>query len=140
MRLMLLIALPFAGLADDVALLDAIAAVESGNSRLAVGDGGRALGAWQMHSPAWADANAYRKSKGLPELSRSDWRSSDVQTRIAEAFLLVVKARLLAAGVGSPTPGQIALCWNQGCAGAIRNGLRATNYSNRVSNLVATRR
>jgi hypothetical protein len=37
-------------------LLDAIAMVESSGNHAAVGDGGRARGAWQMHSAAWDDA------------------------------------------------------------------------------------
>ena len=41
---------------DDASLLDAIRQVESGGNVRAVGDGGRARGAYQIHREYWADA------------------------------------------------------------------------------------
>lgn len=40
-------------------LLDAIAQVETGNDRRAVGDGGRAIGAYQIHRAYWEDGTRF---------------------------------------------------------------------------------
>ena len=40
-------------------LLDAIASVESNRDSRAVGDGGRALGAYQLHKPYWQDGTKF---------------------------------------------------------------------------------
>jgi hypothetical protein len=116
-------------------ILRAIAIVESGEDPRAIGDSGKALGAWQMHPKAWEDANAFRKAQGLPALSRAKWMSPGVQEDMAKAFLSVIQTRLARAGVVRPTPGQIALCWNMGFAGAKARGFRPTAYSTRVARL-----
>lgn len=116
-------------------ILEAIRLVESGGDPSAVGDSGKALGAWQMHPKAWQDANDFRAARGLPRLSRSSWRSPRVQEAMAKAFLSLIQTRLSRAGVVRPTPGQIALCWNMGFAGAKSRGFRPTAYSTRVARL-----
>jgi hypothetical protein len=116
-------------------ILRAIAIVESGEDHHAVGDSGRALGAWQMHPAAWQDANDFRAAQGLPRLARSSWRSPRVQEAMAKAFLCLIQTRLARVGVVRPTPGQIALCWNMGFAGAKARGFRPTAYSIRVARL-----
>jgi len=40
-------------------LLDAIAQVETGNDRCAVGDGGRAIGPYQIHRAYWEDGTRF---------------------------------------------------------------------------------
>jgi len=116
-------------------ILRAIALVESGGSRHAVGDGGRAVGAWQMHREAWQDANTFRRAQGLPEIPRSRWREGWVQEAMAKAFYSLIQARLARAGVVRPTASHMALCWNMGFAGAKARGFRPTDYSTRVARL-----
>jgi len=123
---------------DSARILRAIALVESGADLRAVGDGGLALGAWQIHAQAWEDANAFREAMGLPKLSRSRWREAGVQEGVAKALFSVLAARLQRVGVRSPTPGQIALCWNCGFAGAQARGFRLNPYARRVEGLVKT--
>lgn len=48
----------------DERLLDAIMQVESGGDPAAVGDGGRAIGAYQIHRGYWQDAVEFDKSIG----------------------------------------------------------------------------
>lgn len=141
MKLLTLIAIAAAPLLAEQSapkVLRAISIVESGEDPLAVGDSGRALGAWQMHPEAWKDANDFRAAQGLPRLPRSKWKDPGVQEGVAKAFLCLVQARLARAGVVRPTPGQIALCWNLGFAGAKARNFRPTAYSTRVDRLAKT--
>jgi hypothetical protein len=138
MKLRLLILLASAPLlagTDPARILKAISLVESGANLLAVGDSGKALGAWQIHPAAWEDANTYRRSQGLPALPRARWREVEVQEGVAKAFLSVIQTRLARAGVSSPTPAQIALCWNVGFTGARSRGFRPNSYANRVARI-----
>ena len=138
MKLSILFAIAAAPLLAETGapkILRAIAIVESGEDPHAVGDSGRALGAWQMHPEAWQGANTFRKAQGLPALSRAKWRHPGVQEAMAKAFLSLIQTRLAGAGVVRPTPSQIALCWNMGFAGAKARGFRPTAYSTRVARL-----
>lgn len=116
-------------------VLEAIAQVESRGDPTAVGDGGRAVGAYQMHPAAWRDANAYRVAQGSPAYPRNRWREPRVQDGVAKAFLAVLEARLGRDGYQHPTPGLLALCWHRGYAGAKARGFRLDDYSRRVETL-----
>lgn len=102
----------------DSRILEAIAAVESGNDRRATGDGSRAVGRFQMHPEAWADANLRLKAEGRTQYPRSQWRNPVAQDMIAAAYLRILRDRLAAQGIPSPSPAQLALCWNLGFSGA----------------------
>lgn len=128
----LLLALPVKLSADDGKLLKAIRLAESNGDPGAVGDSGAALGAYQMHEGAWADANRLLASRGEPTHPRPMWRSPGVQEAIARAYLEVIRRQLRARGVANPTPAQLALCWNCGTAGALNRGLRPSRYTQRV--------
>lgn len=116
----------------DAKLLNAIGMVESGMNHRAVGDGGRALGAYQMHPEAWHDANNFLAAKGMATWPRSAWRDARVQRIMADAYLSVIRKRLRGMGYLNPTPAQLALCWNFGPGGARREGFRITPYAQRV--------
>jgi len=73
-------------------LLDAIAAVESRNDPGAAGDGGRALGPYQIHRAYWADAARFL---GV------DWSYTDAQDPVKARE--VVRAYLLHYGRGCST-------------------------------------
>jgi hypothetical protein len=118
--------------ASDEGLLMAIGIAESRMDHLAVGDGGRALGAYQMHPEAWEDANAHLKAQGKLTHPRAAWRDSHVQKRMASAYLEVIRTRLRAYGIRNPSPGVLALCWNRGPAGAKSRGFVLTDYAKRV--------
>lgn len=127
---------------SDLKVLQAIGAVE-GSDRLARGDGGKALGLYQMHPEAWADGNAQLSREGRPTYARSAWRSPTAQDMVASAYLRALRSRLLSRGIPSPSPECLALCWNLGFAGAESIGFRLSNapplradYARRVGNLV----
>jgi hypothetical protein len=126
---------------SDLKVLAAIGAVE-GSDRLARGDGGKALGLYQMHPEAWADGNAQLAREGRPTYARSAWRSTTAQDMVASAYLRALRSRLLARGIPSPSPECLALCWNLGFTGAASIGFRLSNapparadYARRVGNL-----
>lgn len=125
----------------DSRLLYAIGQVEGGE-RLQTGDGGRALGLYQMHPEAWADGNAQLAREGRPTFARSAWRSPVVQDMVALAYLRALRSRLQRRGIANPSPECLALCWNLGFTGAANIGFRLANaseqrasYAIRVGNL-----
>lgn len=100
--------------AEDAALLAAVAQVESAGNPLAQGDGGRALGAFQVHAAAWMDANAWRARHGAPPIPREAWQDPGGQRAIAFAYLAVCRERLQRAGIAKPTVGQTYLAFTMG--------------------------
>ena len=127
---------------DDRRLLEAIGQVESGMRRLARGDGGAGLGCYQLHPKAWADGNAQLTREGRPTYARSQWRNQTAQDMVAAALLRALRGRLSTKGIPSPTPEQMALCWNLGFTGAEAIGFAVdrapavrADYAVRVGNL-----
>ncbi len=127
---------------SDARILDAIGQVEGGE-RLQRGDGGAALGLYQMHPSAWADGNAQLNREGRPTFPRYQWRSPLAQDMVALAYLRALRGRLTARGIPNPSPECLALCWNLGFTGAASIGFRLSNapparasYAVRVGNLV----
>lgn len=96
------------------AVIPAVGLVESGMDHRAVGDSGRALGAWQVWSCAWDTANAWRASHRLPPISRWKWRDPAAQKDIAYALLSWHRDRLVANGVLRPTVQQLYLSYAMG--------------------------
>jgi len=106
---------------SDSRLLAALADVETGshpNPRLAVGDGGSALGRYQVHRAAWSEGNDQLAREGRRTYPRQGWRDATAQDMVASAFLRVIRGRLTAQGIPNPTPAQVALVWTMGYAGA----------------------
>jgi hypothetical protein len=125
---------------DDVAIANAIAQVETGEDYTAIGDRGKAVGAYQMHRSAWVDGCTQLMREGKPAYSYNDWKNPEVQDTVALALLRSLRGRLMSKGIKDPTPEQIALCWNMGFTAASRIGFdhrRAkSDYAERVGNLV----
>lgn len=99
--------------AAELRFLQAVALVESGGNKNAIGDRGASRGAFQMGRPAWIDAQAWRKSAGLRAWAWSDWQNPDAQREMADAFLKVCAARLEGAGV-KVDPVNLYLCYAMG--------------------------
>ena len=87
-------------LAAAAPLLDRIARVESGNRHHAIGDGGRARGAWQMHKSAWDDTSARRRAAGLPTFPfASGSRDPATARAYAQNHLELLRTSLIRAGL-----------------------------------------
>lgn len=97
-------------------VMPAVAAVESGHDYRAIGDGGRAMGAWQVWSVAWDTANDWRSKRGLPTIPRWKWRDPAAQRDIGYALLSWHHERLVANGVPRPTIQQLYLSFAMGHA------------------------
>lgn len=108
-------------------LTNAIGAVESGMDYAAVGDGGKALGAWQIHVPAWITANHWREKQGMPKVPRKDWRVPENQRAIAFAYVSWCRERIMEDGIIAPTPEQIYLAYSMGYAAAKAAGHTLVN-------------
>lgn len=90
------------------ALLSAIAIVESGNNPKAIGDRGRAVGAYQIHPEVVIDFNMATRSHHLPADMFNPRLSRDVATWYLRHYGEAAKAT---------TPEQLARIWNGGPKG-----------------------
>ena len=95
-------------------LVEAVGQVESGMDHYAVGDGGSALGAWQMHPGAWVDGNRQLKKEGQKMYPRGDYAKPKASRAVASAYLRLCGARLREAGLKNPSPQQYYLCFAMG--------------------------
>jgi len=120
--------------ASDAAFLEAIAQVESGQNRKAIGKAGE-RGMYQVGKAAWNDANALLESEKNFHYQWSQWRDATAQDMIAAAHLRILRARFKADGYSTPTPEQLALAWNRGYEGAKSWNFAPNDYAIRVSNL-----
>jgi hypothetical protein len=97
---------------DD--FLAAVSQIESSGGRRTVGDGGKAHGAWQMHSAAWSDTSAYRKRKGLPVWSFRFAHDPVVAPMYARDFLEMLESQLCDALHRTPSPEMVYAAYNVG--------------------------
>lgn len=95
-------------------LVEAVGQVESGMDHYAVGDGGAAVGAWQMHPLAWIDGNRQLKKEGQKMHPRGDYMNPKASRAVASAYLRLCGARLREAKITNPSPQQYYLCFAMG--------------------------
>jgi len=123
-----------AAAASDATFLEAIAQVESGQNRKAVGKAGE-RGMYQVGKPAWDDANERLQREGHYHFQWSKWRDATAQDMIAAAHLRILRQRFKAIGFDTPTPEQLAVAWNRGFEGARSYNFAPNDYAIRVANL-----
>lgn len=90
----------------NAALLAALLAVESGGNDLAVGDGGRARGALQIHAAVVADVNRHHGTR----YTHADMHDRAKAVRVASLYI--------ATYAPNATPEVQARVWNGGPRGA----------------------
>jgi hypothetical protein len=114
-------------------VVTAVGMAESRMDHSAVGDGGRAITAWQIWPSAWSDANTFRAKHGQAAIPRnSDTKSA---RELARWLLAMHMERLRQAGLTRPTPQQVYLCYTMGFEGARQIGFdpsRAPAYKRRA--------
>ena len=118
----------------DAAFLEAVAAVESGHNRKAIGKAGE-RGQYQVGKAAWDDANERLKREGHYHFQFSKWRNPTAQDMIAAAHLRTIRDNFKRIGKPDPTPEQLALVWNVGWSGAVSRRFAPNDYAERVGNL-----
>jgi hypothetical protein len=119
---------------SDAAFLSAVAEVESGHNRKAIGKAGE-RGMYQVGKEAWDDASARLKAEGHYFFPWSKWRDATAQDMVAASHLRWIRANFHRLGMTDPTPEQLALVWNVGWTAAQAQGFRANGYAFRVANL-----
>lgn len=92
----------------NAALLAALLAVESGGNDLAIGDGGRARGALQIHAAVVADVNRIHKTR----YTHRDMHDRAKAVRVCELYL-----QIYAPGASAEVQ---ARTWNGGPKGATK--------------------
>jgi len=120
--------------ASDAAFLEAVAQVESGQNRKAVGKAGE-RGMYQVNKAAWDDASARLKAEGHYAFPWSKWRDATAQDMVAASHLRWIRANFHRLGMTDPTPEQLALVWNVGWTGAVSRMFMPNEYAKRVANL-----
>jgi len=123
-----------AAAASDAALLEAIAHVESGMNRKAIGKDGE-RGMYQVGHAAWKDAEDRLKAEGHYRFPWSKWRDATAQDMIAASHLRWIRSNFYRIGMTDPTPEQFAVVWNLGWTAARARAFRANDYALRVGNL-----
>ena len=118
----------------DAAFLEAVAEVESGHNRKAIGKAGE-RGQYQVGKAAWDDASARLKAEGHYAFPWSKWRDATAQDMIAAAHLRTIRDHFKRIGKPDPTPEQLALVWNVGWSGAVSRRFAPNDYAERVANL-----
>ena len=118
----------------DAAFLSAVAEVESGHNRKAIGKAGE-RGMYQVGKEAWDDASARLKAEGHYRFPWSKWRDATAQDMIAAAHLRWIRSNFHRIGMTNPTPEQMALVWNVGWTAARERAFRPNDYAFRVANL-----
>lgn len=118
----------------DGDLLEAIATVESGKNRKAVGKDGE-RGMYQVGKAAWTDANDRLVREGHYHFQWSRWRDATAQDMIAAAHLRIIRENFRRVGITAPTAEQVALVWNVGWSAAVSRSFAPNDYAHRVANL-----
>lgn len=107
--------------------VDAVARTESNFKHEAIGDGGRAIGAWQIWDSAWQTANDFRVLNNQTRISRQTATKSE-HREIARWLLAWHMKRLADNGIAA-TPQQVYLSYTMGFAGFKAIGFNPKNAS-----------
>lgn len=103
--------------------LDAVAMVESSGRTNAVGDGGKALGMFQLHRAAWEDAAKIEPSLGAYKTGALNPATA---RRAARVYFQILSARLIRANV-APSPAMLYAAYNCGFTGFSKRGFDLSN-------------
>lgn len=102
----------------------AIAHAESDNRTHAIGDNGKAFGAYQMHKVAWDDANSHRKAMGMEQIPWSRKMEREAQDQMVESFVSITSYRFFAAYARAPLPSEVYMAYTMGFSAAKRIGFK----------------
>lgn len=94
--------------------LERVAYVESNNNARAVGDKGKAVGAFQFWAVGWEHASQLRKAKGLPVYPYYAAVDTAKATEYARTYLQYLEASLTKSLGREPTAGEVYAAWNCG--------------------------
>lgn len=118
--------------------LDSVAMIESNFNPSAVGDKGKARGAYQLHQEAWLDGCKWLEHNDeggayswmFPTMNdrwKKDAHDPVVSRVIAKAYFYLLQYRFKKRGI-DPTPIQLYMAYNLGFAGASGYGFNPNSY------------
>ena len=120
-------------LALDLATL---ARIESSNNPQAIGDHGKAHGAYQMHAGAWADVSAARAKRGAQVFPFTAAHDAKVSALYASEYLSILRKTFTATQGRNPTSAEEYALWNLGHRGFQRRGFSLSNTPKTTQNAV----
>ena len=104
-------------------LIHAVAMVESNNNHRAVGDQGKANGAFQMWKPAWKDCSAWLKKHGLKATPYSKGvNDPNISHQYCKIYLHLLRQQLMAAMDRDVTAADLYAAYTLGFTGYKRRG------------------
>jgi len=119
----LLLAAPAGAVEINGKLLAAVAFVESNGNHRAVGDQGKANGAFQLHRPAWTDAGKWLKANGYKTTTYTKGvNDPSVAAIYARTYLAMIHGQLAKRMKREPTAGELYAAYNMGVGGFARRG------------------
>jgi hypothetical protein len=114
--------------------LDKVAMVESNYNYDAIGDKGKAFGAWQMHEASWRescqylDRNNYACVYSWEEVSDNHKifaKDPDISRLVSRTYLQILEKQMLKAKI-KVTPIGLYMAYNMGFCGAYNNNFSHT--------------
>ena len=112
----------------DGQLIHAVAMVESNNNHRAVGDQGKANGAFQMWKPAWADCSAWLKKNGFKTTPyEKGVNDPNISHQYCKIYLSLLHSQLRRKLDRDPTAADLYCAYNLGLRGFERRGFKLGN-------------
>ena len=109
-------------------LIHAVAMVESNNNHRAVGDQGKANGAFQMWNPAWADCSASLKKNGFKTTPyEKGVNAPNISHQYCKIYLALLHSQLRRKLDRDPTAADLYCAYNLGLRGFERRGFKLGN-------------
>tara|TARA_E500000081_G_C6107452_1_gene340841 strand:+ start:52 stop:666 length:615 start_codon:yes stop_codon:yes gene_type:complete len=104
-------------------LIHAVAMVESNNNHRAVGDQGKANGAFQMWKPAWQDCSKWLKKSGFKTTPyEKGVNDPTISHQYCKIYLSILNGQLRRAIGREPSAAEIYAAYNLGYTGFKRRG------------------
>jgi len=117
--------LPFTASAVEIngKLIHAVAMVESNNNHRAVGDQGKANGAFQLWKPAWSDCSAWLKKNGFKTTSYKEGvNDPNISHQYCKVYLSLLHSQLRRKLGRDPSAAELYCAYNLGVRGFERRG------------------
>ena len=109
-------------------LIHAVAMVESNNNHRAVGDQGKANGAFQMWKPAWTDCSRWLKKNGFKTTPYEKGVNDPQIAHIyCKTYLALLHSQLRRSMGRDPTAADLYCAYNMGVRGFERRGFKLSN-------------
>tara|TARA_Y100000310_G_scaffold328892_1_gene397780 strand:- start:3001 stop:3594 length:594 start_codon:yes stop_codon:yes gene_type:complete len=107
------------------ALIHAVAMVESNNNHRAVGDQGKANGAFQMWKPAWTDCSRWLKKNGFKTTPyEKGVNDPTISHQYCKIYLSLLHSQLRRKMGRDPSAGELYAAYNLGVRGFERRGFQ----------------